>query len=624
MTVDKNINVDLARIQPNRVVKIHEGDVNSVFLVLTVTNLGASVSLTGLTIKYDAVINDYLAEQDATGTVDTTHNTIRIPVTSNMTAMSGTLRVDVRMINNTEVLYTQTINMLVERSVVQGSTIIDFSGITIVQRMNALEEAIGGLPNSYMHFQYAHEAHSSGYDADTNPVDEYSDGGVYIDNATDVKTCYIVKSANAYETPYGLLLPACANNTASHGFAQMMITSTGRFWFRYKDSNSSGGAWHPSSGWTSLTDGKLSVKEAVADTSTPGSNQVKLQNAVEPNTLYKYTPTGGYILTVTSSTVQCQYYFAEDGVLRCRTRGKENGEWVQWPSQFTTYVNGQNINKYLGPQNRGDKYFLRTCINKSKVSISKDTQILAFGDSIISTSDGGSWLTPLKDEVGCPTPYNLAVSGASFGVNAYSTSAKLMSAQLTTLSTKVTNNEIDLEDIDLIIVAAGTNDAYNNTAINGPDNTSFQPAVTAFITDLKAKFTAASLDCPPILFITPIRRGTFSNINADGEDNVEIKLAKYGAVICNIALSNGCSVINGFDIPVITDNITVKDVNNNSAVLQSFMLSTDSQHLHPNSTNGVRAYAYAVLNLIGCCVSSYTKSEIDDMIGDVETLLSQV
>ena len=487
-----------------------------------------------------------------------------------------------------------------------------------------LEDIIGDLPNEFMHIQYAHEAHSSGYDAQINPVDEYDDGGVYIDEATDAKTCYIVKAANAYETPYGMLLPACTNNIPSQGFSQMMITSTGRFWFRYKDSDSGGGAWHPSSGWISLTDGKLSVKEAVADSSTPGSNRVKLRDAVESNTLYKYVPTGGYILTATHSTTQCQYYFAEDSVLRCRVRRKQNNEWESWPASFDTYVTGQKINKYLSPQNRGDKYFLRTCINKSKVSISKDTQILAFGDSIISTSDGGSWLTPLKDEVGCPAPYNLAVSGASFGVNAYSTSAKLMSAQLTTLSTKVANHEIDLEDINLIIVAAGTNDAYNNTVISGSDNTAFKQAVIAFITDLKAQFTATDVDCPPILFITPIRRGSFSDINADGENNVEIKLAKYGAVICNVAFMNGCSVINGFDIPVITDNITVKDANNNSATLTSFMLPSDSQHLHPNSTDGVRAYAYAVLSLVGCCAASYTKAEIDSMIGDIESLLSEV
>ena len=139
MTVDKNITVDLARIQPHKVIKIHEGDVNSVFLVLTVLNGGSSVSLSGLTIKYDAVVNNYLVEQDASGSVDSVHNTIRIPVTSNMTAMSGTLRIDVRMKSGTQVLYTQTITAIVEKSVVDGDTIIDFSGITIVQRMDALE-----------------------------------------------------------------------------------------------------------------------------------------------------------------------------------------------------------------------------------------------------------------------------------------------------------------------------------------------------------------------------------------------------------------------------------------------------------------------------------------------------
>ena len=249
MTIDKNITVDLARIQPHKVIKLHEGDVNSVFVVLTVTNNGESVSLSGLSIKYDAVINNYLAEQDANGSIDSTNNTIRIPVTSNMVAMSGTLKVDVRMVENTEVVYTQTITMQVEKSIVEGSTIIDFSGITIVQRMNALENAIGNLPDSFMHFQFAHEAHSSGYDAETNPVDEYPDGGVYIDNAKDMKTCYIVKSSNASETRYGLLFPACVPGASSYGYSQLFMRSTGKLGFRYKDSN---GVWHPESGWESL------------------------------------------------------------------------------------------------------------------------------------------------------------------------------------------------------------------------------------------------------------------------------------------------------------------------------------------------------------------------------------
>jgi hypothetical protein len=60
MTIDKKITVDLNRVQPHKVIKIHEGDVNSVFLVLTVTKDGESVSLSGLTIKYDATLPDSL------------------------------------------------------------------------------------------------------------------------------------------------------------------------------------------------------------------------------------------------------------------------------------------------------------------------------------------------------------------------------------------------------------------------------------------------------------------------------------------------------------------------------------------------------------------------------------
>lgn len=147
MTVDKNVTVDLSHVQPHRKITIHENDVNSVYIVISVVNNGSSVSLSGLTIKYDAVINDFLAEQDASGSVDTTNNTIRIPVTTNMTAMSGILRIDIRIISGTEVLHTQTITAIVEKSVVDGSTIIDFSGINIVMRLNALESAVAGKEN---------------------------------------------------------------------------------------------------------------------------------------------------------------------------------------------------------------------------------------------------------------------------------------------------------------------------------------------------------------------------------------------------------------------------------------------------------------------------------------------
>ena len=320
-------------------------------------------------------------------------------------------------------------------------------------------------------------------------------------------------------------------------------------------------------------------------------------------TIYKY-PSHGLIIPVTTSDKQAQYYLPEDGVLRYRYK-TTNGNWVNG-GKFLVMVNEENINEHLSPQNRADKYFLKTCVNKSKVKINSNTQILAFGDSITAGntySDWLSWLKPLKDEIGCPTPYNLAVSGASFGVNDYSPagSNKLMYKQLETLDTLInTQNEqhINLETIDLIIIAAGTNDAFNNTPISGNDSTAFAQAVYSFVVTLKEKFSTAGIDCPPILFITPIRRGSKANIDASGEDNVEIKLAKYGAVICNIALSEGCSVINGFDIPIITDDIEITDKNNNKKILQSFMNSKDGQHLHPKY-EGLKIYAQSILSIIG-------------------------
>lgn len=138
MKINKSLDIDLNIISPQRNIRIHEGDIDSIDIVLAVSVDDVSLDLTGLTIKYDATINNYLAEQDANGSV--VENKIVIPVTENMTAMPGLLLIDVRMIQGDEVLFTQTISAIVDKAVVNGSTYIDFSKITIVQRMNALEE----------------------------------------------------------------------------------------------------------------------------------------------------------------------------------------------------------------------------------------------------------------------------------------------------------------------------------------------------------------------------------------------------------------------------------------------------------------------------------------------------
>ena len=86
-------------------------------------------------------------------------------------------------------------------------------------------------------FTYAHDTHSSGYDADTNPVDTYSDGGVYIDEALDPSTIYIIKNANGAHI--GTLL--CANANGYNRATQIALYSDGRFQYRYRHNTS--GVW---------------------------------------------------------------------------------------------------------------------------------------------------------------------------------------------------------------------------------------------------------------------------------------------------------------------------------------------------------------------------------------------
>lgn len=99
-----------------------------------------AVSLSNITVKYDAVIAGYLAESDANGTVS--DGKIIIPVTSNMTARSGILLVDVKLVEGTSVVFTQTITLLVDRAVINEDTIINISGTTIGQRFDNIEATL--------------------------------------------------------------------------------------------------------------------------------------------------------------------------------------------------------------------------------------------------------------------------------------------------------------------------------------------------------------------------------------------------------------------------------------------------------------------------------------------------
>ena len=94
---------------------------------------------------------------------------------------------------------------------------------------------------------YAHETHSSGYDADTNPVNTYDDGGVYIDDATDIGTLYIIKTGTPPNNEMRCGILFCASTTAFNYATQIALYHNDSFKYRCRHSN---GVWDES--WTSI------------------------------------------------------------------------------------------------------------------------------------------------------------------------------------------------------------------------------------------------------------------------------------------------------------------------------------------------------------------------------------
>ena len=288
MTIDKALTVDLNRVQPHKVIKIHEGDVNSVFLMLTVTKDGEAVSLSGLTIKYDATIAGFLAEQDANGSVS--NGKIRIPITSNMTAIPGTLKIDVRMKSGTEVLYTQTVTMIVAKSVVDNSTIIDFDGTTIGGRLNELEASM----------------------LDVKTIVRQLNAKFPIE-ADDIKENEVIKvkgiSSSAVDTAvnnyiaYGVSLDGRSNilfcvNSGSNLRTQYRFDTLGFIKYRSQTKNGSTGEWNDWSNWTPFASNQ-NIADGAVSTSKLADNAVstaKIANsAVTADKLASNAVTGAKI-----------------------------------------------------------------------------------------------------------------------------------------------------------------------------------------------------------------------------------------------------------------------------------------------------------------------------------------
>lgn len=141
MIYTKSIQVDMARQGIDDAIRLHEGDALGAQLQISMFNAGAAFDLTGFSVKYDAVIAGYLAENNAAA--DATSNIITIPITANMCAKSGTLEIDVKIIEGTgqneKVLFLQKFEATVQRRVINEDVIIDVSGTTIGEKIAALE-----------------------------------------------------------------------------------------------------------------------------------------------------------------------------------------------------------------------------------------------------------------------------------------------------------------------------------------------------------------------------------------------------------------------------------------------------------------------------------------------------
>ena len=322
MIVDKNIPIDLNRVQPLKTLHVHEGDVNSVRLVLSLTKDAQDVDLTNITVKYDAVIAGHLAEQNANGSVE--DGKVIIPLTANMTIMGGILKVDVKLIEGNAVLFTQTIKLLVDRSVIDGDTIIDISGTTIGQQLEAFRLQLDGfVGNHYTKSETDTLLNSYYTKTEANNLlnskmkYEYHQGvhAEDLDTYTDAQTIYRIY----YEGTYQFLV--CTSGTGG----QYRFTKFGDVYYRvYNMGNNTWGEWKTlgaiadnSLSGAKLTDGSVSGTKLTAGTvanSKLSDTYFRLFTDFNLNNAYSIEETGIYKGTA-PSTWQFTYEVSGDFIL---------------------------------------------------------------------------------------------------------------------------------------------------------------------------------------------------------------------------------------------------------------------------------------------------------------------
>lgn len=252
--------------------------------------------------------------------------------------------------------------------------------------------------------------------------------------------------------------------------------------------------------------------------------------------------------TIDSMNWVVQYLIPNGNETRVFCRNRMDGSWKAW--------------KELGgvPQDANLlslDYYNGDAVNKKEIGVIDSTKtLLIFGDSITAGSTDTSWTSHFQTMTGC-TIINNAVAGSTYGE---STSNLWISTQIAGVT------EQQWADADLVILSAGTNDGLHNT----PD-TEIKEKVQSAIDTIRTHTNA------PIIFITPIRRNTPSY-------SENLKLPYIGGIIANVAVSNQCNVVCGFNFPLSPQTLGV-------------ITNLTRDGLHPNAV-GANAYARALIGRI--------------------------
>lgn len=236
MIYSKSIQVDIAHQHLNDIIRLHEGDALGAQLQISMYNNSDEFNLEGLTIKYDAVIAGYLAEQDATATIlSGTDNVIVVPITANMCAKSGTLEIDVKLIEvegSTEsVLFLQRLEAIVQRRVINEDVIIDVSGTTIYQKIAGFENNLQDISNDVKEIT---DTLQNLINSKANIKTTTTNSGLataeipFIDNATENDVLYRVIGSNVRHVEgYVLFLGNIKRASTTSAVAQIRFSRTG-------------------------------------------------------------------------------------------------------------------------------------------------------------------------------------------------------------------------------------------------------------------------------------------------------------------------------------------------------------------------------------------------------------